>query len=375
LSAARAKTVVPFVDLRRAQADGIVKAAVDRVLASGSFILGAESEALEREFAEAQGSRHAVAIGSGTDAIELALRSLRIGPGDDVVTQANTCLPTVAAIAATGATPVVCDVDRAAGTMSPTALRQALSSSTRAVVPVHLYGQCADVYELLDVLGEREIAVVEDCAHAHGASLRDAGAGTIGIAGCFSFYPTKNLGALGDAGAVITDRADLADRLRRMRTYGDTAARVAPFGASRMDELQAAVLRAKLSTLAETNARRGEVAASYDEGLADAPLRPLERLPDRRHVYHLYVVEVPDRDAFREEMTRRGVMTLVHYPVLPHRQPPYDRLARYPFPTPNAEALSRHVVSLPVYPEMSDEQVQYVIDAAREASTVAARYG
>jgi dTDP-3-amino-3,4,6-trideoxy-alpha-D-glucose transaminase len=372
LSAARAETVVPFVDLRRAQTDGIVKAALDRVLESGSFILGPESEAFEREFAEAQGSRHAAAIGSGTDAIELALRALGIGPGDEVVTQANTCVPTVAAIAATGATPVVCDVERAAGTMSPTALRQALSSATRAVVPVHLYGQCADVHQLREVLEGREVPVVEDCAHAHGATLGDAGAGTMGVAGCFSFYPTKNLGALGDAGAVITDRSDLADRIRRMRTYGDEAARVAPFGASRMDELQAAVLRAKLSGLAHANARRAQIAESYDEGLADVALRPLERLPDRQHVYHLYVVEVPNRDTFRAEMTRRGVTTLVHYPVLPHTQPPYDKLARCPVPVPNAEALTRHVVSLPIYPELSHDQVRYVIDAAREASRVAA---
>src|SRR5262245_38007000 len=213
---------IPFNDLSRGVAEHRheLDAAVARVLDSGWFVLGAEGRAFEDEFAASAGSAHAVGVGSGTDAVELALRALGIGPGDEVVTQANTCVPTVAAIERTGASPVLCDVEPEAGTMDVSSLADAIGERTRAVVPVHLYGQCADTDAIAALGADRGVDVVEDCAQAAGARLRGRGAGTIGRLGCFSFYPTKNLAALGDGGAVVTNDDELADRLRRLRRYG-----------------------------------------------------------------------------------------------------------------------------------------------------------
>src|SRR5207237_2055774 len=291
-----------------------------RVLESGWFVLGGEGRAFEDEFAAAVGAAHAVGVGSGTEAIELALRALAIGPGDEVVTQANTCVPTVSAIERAGATPVLCDVEAEAGTMEPDSLRGALGPKTRAVVPVHLYGQCADVEAIVDLCSGRGIAVVEDCAQAVGAELRGRQAGSIGTLGCFSFYPTKNLAALGDGGAVVTNDAELAERLRLVRQYGQTDRyRHAIEGVnSRLAEVQAAVLRTRLPHVARWDARRAGIATAYTEALAGTPARPLAGLDGRRHVFHLYVVEAPDRDAFRAPLDAAGVATLIPYPTPVH---------------------------------------------------------
>jgi dTDP-4-amino-4,6-dideoxygalactose transaminase len=360
---------VPFNDLARSTAAvrADVDAALARVLDRGWFILGGEGEAFEREFAEFCGSAHAVGVGSGTDAIELALRTLGLGPSDEVVTQANTCVPTISAIERAGATPVLCDVEPAAGTMDPESLRAAIGPRTRAVVPVHLYGQCGDVDAIADVAQERQVEVVEDCAQAHGATLRGRHAGTIGRLGCFSFYPTKNLGALGDGGAVLAQDDGLAERLRRLRTYGQTDRYVhAEKGVnSRLDELQAAGLRAKLPHLQAWNRRRTKIAASYEEALHDSPVTPLERLEGREHVFHLFVVTTPDRTAFQAHLLDEGVQTLIHYPLPVHRQPGYTELADGPVPLTNAERLCAEVVSLPIYPELRDDEVDRVSQAVR----------
>jgi dTDP-4-amino-4,6-dideoxygalactose transaminase len=363
---------IPFNDLSRgvAELQDELDAALARVLDSGWFVLGGEGKAFEAEFAAASGATHAVGVASGTDAIELALRALGIGPGDDVVTQANTCVPTVAAIERAGATPVLCDVEPEAGTMDPDSLRGTLGPRTRAVVPVHLYGQCADVDAIVELCSERGIEVVEDCAQAVGAELRGRPAGTIGRLGCFSFYPTKNLAALGDGGAVVTDDAELDERLRLVRQYGQTDRyrHVAEGVNSRLDELQAAVLRTRLPHLQRWNARRAEIASSYTEALQGSAVRPLAQLERRRHVFHLFVVEAPDRDALRKHLDAAGVGTLIHYPTPVHGHPPYRRLAEGPVPLSVSERLCERILSLPIYPELREDEVERVAEALRSFS-------
>jgi dTDP-4-amino-4,6-dideoxygalactose transaminase len=360
---------IPFNDLGRGVAAlrTELDAAVARVLDSGWFVLGGEGRAFEQEFAATLGAAHGIGVASGTDAIELALRALELGPGDEVVTQANTCVPTVAAIGRAGATPVLCDVEPKAGTIDLDSLRSALGERTRAVIPVHLYGQCADVEAILELCEPRGVAVVEDCAQAVGAVLRGRHAGTIGRLGCFSFYPTKNLAALGDGGAVVTDDDRLAERLRLVRQYGQTDRyrHVTEGVNSRLDELQAAVLRTRLPHLPRWNARRAEIASAYTEALAGSPVRPLAVFPERRHVFHLFVVEAPDRDALAAHLERHEIGTLVHYPTPVHRHPPYRRLGEGPVTLTVSERLSEHILSLPLYPELRDDEVDQVAAALR----------
>jgi dTDP-4-amino-4,6-dideoxygalactose transaminase len=360
---------IPFNDLSRGVAEhrDELDAAFARVLDNGWFVLGAEGRAFEDEFAASAGSAHAVGVGSGTDAIELALRALGIGPGDEVVTQANTCVPTVAAIERAGATPVLCDVDSEAGTIDLESLESALGPKTRAVVPVHLYGQSADTEAIVALCSGRGIAVVEDCAQAVGAQLRGRPVGTIGTLGCFSFYPTKNLAALGDGGAVVTDDTGLAERLRLVRQYGQTDRyrHVTEGVNSRLDELQAAILRTRLPQVPGWNTRRVEIADAYTEALADSPVRPLARLEGRRHVFHLFVVDAPDREALRAHLDEAGVATLIHYPTPVHGHPPYSRLASGPVPLSVSERLCERILSLPIYPELRDDEVERVTDALR----------
>ncbi|MEA2431950.1 MAG: hypothetical protein QOI19_2423 [Thermoleophilaceae bacterium] len=368
---------VPFANFRRT-VDALrpeLDAAIARVLDSGWFLLGHEGEVFERDFAAWVGTSHAAGCASGTDAIELALRALGIGAGDEVVTQANTCVPTVAAIARAGATPVLCDVEPEAATIDPDSLADALSPRTRAVVPVHLYGQIGDIDAVEALARGHGLAVIEDCAQAHGASAGGRNAGTVGAAAAFSFYPTKNLGAFGDGGAVVTSDAELDERLRLVRQYGqaDRYHHVAEGVNSRLDEIQAALLRVRLAHLDAGNARRAAIADHYAEALAGSPVEPLRRLPDRNHVFHLFVVTTPERERFQEALEEQGVATLVHYPRPIHGHPPYAALGRGPVPLANAERLSTEVVSLPIYPELTDAEVEHVASAAREAAATAYR--
>jgi dTDP-4-amino-4,6-dideoxygalactose transaminase len=354
------------VEAERADLD----AALAAVLDSGRFVLGRQVERFEEEFAAATGAPHAVGVASGTDAIELALRALGVGPDDEVVTQANTCIPTVAAIVRAGARPVLCDVEPEGATVDPASLAGAIGPRTRAVLPVHLYGQCADVAEIGSVVQGRGIAVVEDCAQAHGATLGDQSAGTLGALGCFSFYPTKNLAALGDAGAVVTGDDEMAGVVRTLSRYGAAAdGRVVARGVnSRLDELQAAVLRVRLPRLEAANRRRSAIAERYDAALEGTPVRPLRRFTGRRHAHHLYVVNAPDRAGFRAALARRGVDTLVHYDQPVHGHPAYRELARGPVPLEQSEQLAASVVSLPVHPALNENEVELVASAAREAA-------
>ncbi|MCA1656653.1 MAG: FkbM family methyltransferase [Actinobacteria bacterium] len=347
-----------------------IDAAVARVLDSGWYLLGGEGEAFEREFASMLGVAHAAGVANGTDAIELALRALDVGRGDEVVTQANTCVPTVAAIERTGATPVLCDVLEATATIDPESLAAACGPRTKAIVPVHLYGQVGDLDAVIEIAARHAAAVVEDCAQAHLATCRDRCAGATGLLGAFSFYPTKNLGALGDGGAVVTADAELDARLRRLRTYGqsDRYHHVERGINSRLDELQAAILRVKLPHLRAWHARRNEIAAIYDAALQDTPLQPLGRLDDREHAFHLYVVRAPRRDDFAEALARAGVRTLIHYPRPIHLHEPYRELAAGSPSLARCELLATEIVSLPLYPELTAEQVAHVAAAARDAA-------
>jgi dTDP-3-amino-3,4,6-trideoxy-alpha-D-glucose transaminase len=344
---------VPFLDLSRSvrALRAELDAAAQRTLDEAQFVLGGAVEEFERAWAEACGRAHAVAVASGTDALALSLRAAGIGPGDEVVTAANTCVPTVAAIEAAGATPVLADVDHVTWTLDPERVAAVIGPQTRAVVPVHLYGRPADT-----ALADLGLTVIEDAAQAHGAPLGN------GAAAAFSFYPTKNLGALGDGGALVTDDGALADRARRLRMYGEGERyRSDERGVnSRLDTLQAAFLLAKLPFLEQWTARRRELARRYLDAFDEVGL-PADH-PD--HVWHLFVVRVPDRGAFRAALAEQGVQTAVHYPRAVHEHPAYRHLGGH-FPV--AEALAREVVSLPLYAELTDEEAETVVSAVAAA--------
>ena len=356
---------VPFADPgRSALADfDALTLALRRVVQRGRFVLAEEVRAFESEFAAHCGFAHAVGVATGTDAIELALRALHIGPRDEVVTQANSCVPTIAAIVRAGAVPVLCDAD-ATGAMDPASAALAITPATRALVPVHLYGHCADMSALCALARERELAVIEDCAHALGATLDGRAAGSFGTLACFSFYPTKQLAALGDAGAVTTADAGLAERVRALRSYGDRE----PGVNSRMDELQAAILRGRVAALDSERERREALARRYDEALTGGPAAPLPRHGGRRHAQHLYVVEVARRDDFRAALTDAGIATGVHYSPALHEQPAWRRLVRTPAPLPVAERLADRVVSLPLFAELRDIEQEAVLEAVAQAT-------
>jgi dTDP-4-amino-4,6-dideoxygalactose transaminase len=349
---------------------GAVEAAVARVVASGWYILGEEVAAFEREFAAFLGAGHVVGVGSGTEALHLALAACGVRPGDDVVTVPNTAVATVAAIEAAGAVPRFADVDSETLLLDPAALESAITPKTRAVIPVHLHGQAAAMPDILAIARGRGLRVVEDAAQSAGTRLGGRHTGTFGDVGCFSFYPSKNLGAIGDGGAVCTDDPDLAERLRLLRQYGwaERDRSVLPGFNSRLDEIQAAVLRAKLPRLDERNARRRAIAGRYREALADCGIGlPAASLDERWNV-HLFVVRHPDRDAFRSRLAERGVGTAVHYPTPIYFQPGYAHLGIGPGACPVAERAQRQIVSIPAHPDLSDDEVERVVLAVRAAA-------
>jgi dTDP-4-amino-4,6-dideoxygalactose transaminase len=363
---------VPFLDLARhdQRYRDAIDAAALRVLRSGWYILGAEGAAFETEFAAYCGAQHAVGVGSGTDAVFLALRACGVGPGDTVVTAPNTAIPTVAAIVATGARPDFVEIEPLTFTLDPGRLRADLASPQRpralkAIVAVHLYGHMADLPALADLARSHHLPLIADAAQAHGARLLDHKAGTLADLTCFSFYPTKNLGAAGDAGIVVTNSETLAARVRSLRNYGETRRyhTVESGYNSRLDEIQAAILRAKLPLLDAWNARRRALAARYADLLAETPLLlPLER-PGARHAFHLYVVRSPHRDALQTHLNAHGIGTCIHYPVPIHLQPAYQSLGYQPGDFPIAEQACREVLSLPLHPELLDAEQDAVAQA------------
>ena len=357
-------SALPFTDLRPGEDAAQIAAAIARVIEAGWFVLGPEVEAFETEFASACGARFAVGVGNGTDAITLALRALDIGPGDDVIVPAITAAFTGLAVIACGATPRIVDVERETLMLDPAACAAAVTARTKAIVPVHLYGQPADLTAIRRLAQRHRLAIVEDCCQAHLATETGVAVGTRSEAAAFSFYPTKNLGALGDGGAVITSDEAVATRVRRLRNGGqrDRYRHVDAGVNSRLDELQAAVLRARLPLLPVWTARRRQLASRYRRELPDAVSPIVERDPG--HVYHLFPVRLPDRDGLSAHLAREGIGTLIHYPVPLSAQQAFA--AYEPAECPIASAASAELLSLPLHPRLTDA------DVARVARSVSA---
>jgi len=353
---------VPFNALRPGDDTAAVKAAIDRVIESGWFVLGPEVEAFEAEFAAASQTPFAVGVGTGTDAITLILRALDIGPGDEVITPPLSAAYSALAVMMAGARPVFADIDPDRLTLDPQATEAAITPRTRAILPVHLYGQAADMGALEAIAARHNLALVEDAAQAQLATADGRAVGTIGIAGATSFYPTKNLGALGDGGAVITRDAQLAARIKRLRNGGQTSRyHHEEAGAnSRLDEMQAAILRARLPFLAGWTARRRAIAAHYRSAAVPDSLT-VPRQFDAGHVYHLFPVLTPHREAFQAHCRLHGVETLIHYPVPIPRQPALA--SANPAMCPAADRVCTEVVSLPMYPALSADQLAAVTRA------------
>jgi dTDP-4-amino-4,6-dideoxygalactose transaminase len=360
--------MIPWVDLTRQHTAlrPALAAAIARVLDSSQFIMGAEGQALEAALAARSGVRHGIGVGSGTDALRLALAALDVGPGDEVITPAFSFVASSSTIVWAGATPVFVDIDPETYALDLGALERAITPRTRGIVVVHLYGHPAAMAPITALARARGLFVLEDAAQAIGAEVDGRPVGSWGDATCLSFYPTKNLGACGDGGMVLTDRDDLADRVRRLRHHGDTGRyRHVELGlCSRLDELQAAVLRVKLEQLDRWTQARRRIAACYRERLADAALTlPVER-PGVRHVYTLYTVRHPQRDAFAKALAELGIGSAVHYPTAVPAQPMYGRDERA---WPEAARAAREVLSLPCFAELTDDEVEEVARAIRRA--------
>lgn len=360
---------VPFVDLK-AQYEKIgeeISNAIEGVILDSAFIGGKYLKSFEENFAYYIGIKHCVGVGNGTDALFIALKALGIEAGDEVVTAANSFIATSEAITMTGAQVVFVDCDKDTYNIDINKIEESISTKTRAIIPVHLYGQPVDMDGIMDLAEKHELYVIEDAAQAHGAEYKNRKVGTFGHVACFSFYPGKNLGAYGDGGAVVTDDDSLAKKMRMMANHGRMGKYNHEFEGvnSRLDGLQAAILDVKLRHLERWNKRRQEVAWRYSEALHDIVFTPTER-PDVRHVYHLYVIRVRDRDNMRAILTERGVGTGIHYPVPLPFLTAYQYLGHRSSDFPVAYAYKDEILSLPMYGDISDDQVDYVIEVIRE---------
>jgi dTDP-4-amino-4,6-dideoxygalactose transaminase len=360
---------IPFLDLQATYLElkPELDAAVSRVLSSGWYLLGAEIAAFEQEYATFTGSKHCIGVANGLDALFLSLRARGIGAGDEVLVPSNTYIATWLAVTMTGATPVPVEPVEATFNVDPARFEVAITSQTKAIIAVHLYGQTADMDPILEVANRHGLFVLEDAAQAHGATYQGRQAGRLGHAAGWSFYPGKNLGAFGDAGAITTDDDDLAERLRMLRNYGSKIKYVneVPGVNSRLDELQAAILRVKLTRLNEWNDRRHQVAGLYLEGLRDTGLT-LPFVPDWANpVWHIFAVRHPERDRLRESLEREGVGTLIHYPIPPHQQEAYSSLGLAQHNLPISEAIHREELSLPIGPHLTLEDANRVVDVIR----------
>jgi dTDP-4-amino-4,6-dideoxygalactose transaminase len=352
-----------------------IDAAIARTLDAGRYVLGPEVEAFEREFAAFVGTTGSLGVANGTDALELSLRALGIGPGHAVATVSHTAVATVVAIRATGATPLFVDVEAGTGLMSPESLAEALDIAhkrggpqVKGIVPVHLYGRSANLTAILDIARSQRLVVVEDCAQSHGATSMGRTTGSWGDCASFSFYPTKNLGAIGDGGALASNDPDVLRRAKLLREYGWRERYISETegGNSRLDELQAAILRVKLERLAWGNARRAELAARYRHQITNPQVDlPGDPAPDR-HVYHQFVVRCHDRDGLRAFLANHGVGTLIHYPVPIHLQPAYLSPDYAPVQLPETERWAGQALSLPMFPELTDEDADRVARAVNE---------
>ena len=350
-----------------------IDAAISDTLKGGRYILGPRVAQFELRFAQWIGAAHALGVANGTDALEIALRALDIGAGDLVVTTSMSAVATTAAIRKTGASPLFVDIDADNGLLDPAGIEALFVSHgtrIRAIVPVHLYGRCVDMDAIMAIAQYRCVPVVEDCAQAHGAQWNGRMAGTFGAFGSFSFYPTKNLGAIGDGGALVTNDADLHERAQLLREYGWKQRYISDIegGNSRLDELQAAILDVKLTRLNEDNAARRSIAQVYREGLAHSDVQVF-RGDDAGHVYHQFVVLSDARDALHAYLATLQIGSLVHYPAAIHRQPAYAFADYAPMPLPNTESWAARVLSLPIYPQMPIDDAHRVVDAVNAWNT------
>jgi dTDP-4-amino-4,6-dideoxygalactose transaminase len=366
-----ARKPIPLLDLTRQDPDlkREIARRVEEIFATGRFVMGPVNEEFERAFASEVGAAHAVAVSSGTDALLVSLMALGVGPGDEVITSPFTFFASAGEVSRLNARPVFVDIEPKSFNLDPERLEAAVTGRTKAIQPVHLYGQCADMGPILEIAGRRGIPVVEDACQAIGAADRGRAAGTLGSMAAFSFYPTKNLGGAGDAGAVTTNDENRARLLRSLRMHGETSRyhHALVGGNFRMDAIQAAVLLAKLPHLKSWNERRRAIAARYGELLSDAARRarlalPAE-VPGRRHVYHQYVVRVADRDDVRDRMAAREIATAVFYPVPLHLQECFAGLGHREGSFPEAEKAAKEVLALPIFAEMRDDEVERVAEA------------
>jgi dTDP-4-amino-4,6-dideoxygalactose transaminase len=361
---------IPLVDLR-AQYDHIrpqIDAAVQRVLDNTSFILGKEVADFEEAFAAYVDAQYAVGVASGTAALLLALQASEVGPGDEVITTAHTFFATAEAISQAGARPVFVDIDRSTYNIDPSLVEEAITPRTKAILPVHLYGQPADMGALQEIAERHGLWVIEDAAQAHGAECNGQRCGSIGDLACFSFYPGKNLGAYGDAGMVTGNDEELLARVRRLRNHGRQAKyehQEVGWG-ERLDALQAAILNVKLSHLEDWTIARRDHAERYTELLSDCEIVMPYEVPDVRHVYHLYVIRTPRRDEMRAHLRTRGIGAGIHYPIPLHRQPAYLQKGYQDVSLPVTEQVADEVLSLPMYAELTEGQIMYVVEAVKE---------
>lgn len=360
---------VPLVDLR-ASLDPIkdeLFARFEQILDGMQLFLGPNVQAFEQEFARFCGVDHGVAVSSGTDALAATLRAVGVGPGDEVIVPSLTFFASIEAIVHVGATPVMVDVEPQALTIDPQRVGQAVTDATRAVMPVHLYGQPADMDPILEIAGRHDLRVIEDCAQAHGARYKGRRCGGMGDAGAFSFYFTKNLGAFGEGGFVTTRNSDLAERVRLLRHHGQVSKfEHARIGYNlRLDELQAAALRLKLPHLESNNQCRAAIAQRYDELFADLPIKLLPTRGDCQSVYHVYPIRVGQRDALRDHLEAQGIGTGIHYKIPGHRQPALRDVPHRAADMPVTEAVCRELLSIPMYPQLGDDQVEYVAHYVR----------
>jgi dTDP-4-amino-4,6-dideoxygalactose transaminase len=355
---------IPFGDLKRQYISikDEIDEAIRKVLNRGSFILGENVESFEREFSNFCGAKFGIGVGSGTEALHLSLVSCGVQAGDEVITVANTAVPTVSAISFANATPVFVDIDPESYNINPSKIEEKISKKTKVILPVHLYGQPADMDSILEVAKRHKLKVIEDACHAHGAEYKGRTVGTLGNIGCFSFYPTKNLSAYGDGGMVVTNDEEIAIRLKMLRNYGEERRYHNPIKGfnSRLDEIQAAILRVKLKYLSKWNERRRKIAESYNN-LLRTVIKPKE-MDYAKHVYHLYVIRSKKRDQLQIYLREKGIATLIHYPISIHLQGAYRELGLKDGSLPITETYADEILSLPVFSELNDEEIEYIAD-------------
>ncbi len=362
---------VAFVDLyaQHQEVEQELLEVFQRVLKKSSFILGPEVVAFEQAFAQYVGAKECLAVNNGTTALQLVLEALEIGPGDEVITVANTFIATAEAISAVGARPVFVDADPVSYTMDPQLVEAAITPKTKALLPVHLYGQSADLDALMAIAKRHNLYLVEDACQAHGATYKGKRVGAFGIAGCFSFYPGKNLGALGEGGGIVTNDPVFAQKMRMLRDHGSTKKyeHSMPGYNFRLEGLQGGFLNVKLKKLDKWNGRRREIAKRYQELLADVPITLPSEMGWGEHVYHLYVIQADDREALKQSLTDAGIETGLHYPVPLHLQVAYKELGYEKGAFPVSEHLSSHILSLPMHPYLTDAEVERVANVVLES--------